>query len=102
MRNFETTFDLRCGRILEINGLERVIKESIAAAPEALVCKRQTAWGTKGWFERAGRRDGAEVGKASQPTANPIPVPPSATKTKRTLASENENLPLIIAAMAKR
>jgi hypothetical protein len=40
MRNFETTFDLRCGRILEINGLERVIKESIAAAPEALVIGR--------------------------------------------------------------
>jgi len=38
----------------------------------------------------------------SEPTANPIPVPPSATKTKRTLASESENLPLIIAAMAKQ
>jgi hypothetical protein len=40
MRSLKITLDLRCGRILEINGLERVIKESIAAAPEALVIGR--------------------------------------------------------------
>jgi hypothetical protein len=34
--------------------------------------------------------------------ANPIPVPPSATKRKRPLASESENLPLFMAAIAKR
>jgi hypothetical protein len=40
MRSLKITLDLRCGRILEINGLERVIKESIEAAPEALVIGR--------------------------------------------------------------